>query len=400
MKDTIVIGAGLVLVLTLALFTRGYASSSNLTTVQKQTQGSAPKLSAEIHDAVKTKDLKRVKDLLKSQPSLANARDDSRMTPLMYAVKAHNVDMVKLLLKHKAEPTPDTRGPRGAHTTPLHIAADAGDAEIVKCLVDAGANVNATRLFGGGKPITLAAIKGHKQVGAILLAQKGIQVDVFSAAAFADLQIVKDHLDAHPDHVKAKAFGTTMLHCAAAAGRKDVVQLLVQRGADVNCMADWGMTPLYIAALNGRDKVVGILLVQNANVNSGDTFGRTALHRAAGEGHEKVVKKLLEQRADVDTPDASGMTPLHFATLGTQQDVAEILLLHGATVNRQDQSGKTPLHWACELGHAKVVELLLEKNANAGTQDKQGKTPLNYAEEKKNAPILKLLGRYTRKAEK
>src|SRR5436190_1806753 len=89
------------------------------------------------------------------------------------------------------------------------------------------------------------------------------------------------------------------LHWAGLNGHEAIVQMLLDRGADVAAKDQSGRTPLHRAAKNGHEAVVQMLVDRGADVAAKDQWGRTPLHRAAKNGHEAVVQMLVDRGADV-----------------------------------------------------------------------------------------------------
>jgi ankyrin repeat protein len=182
------------------------------------------------------------------------------------------------------------------------------------------------------------------------------------AAQKGDLEPLKTMIKQNPSLVLSKNENDmTLLHGAATLGLKNMAELLIAKGADVNAKTDPGAwTPLHWAAGNGHVDVVKVMLAGKAKVDAKNSFGSTPLHRAVGANHEEVVKILLAGKADVNARDASdGWTPLHHAVVNGRKDLAEFLLANQADVNVEANDGWTPLRWAEEKGHKDVAELLL-----------------------------------------
>jgi len=185
-----------------------------------------------------------------------------------------------------------------------------------------------------------------------------------------DLAKIKALLKENPKLVSSKDdFGYTLLYRAVGAGRKDIAELLLSKGADVNAKANNGMTPLHLLAAALRheyDKgVVELLLAKGADVNARDKDGKTPLHLAAEACHKDVAELLLANKAEVDAKDNTGKTPLHLlATAWSFQrhedykGVVELLLAKGADVNVRDKDGKTPMKMAEQRGNKDIAELL------------------------------------------
>jgi ankyrin repeat domain-containing protein 50 len=164
--------------------------------------------------------------------------------------------------------------------------------------------------------------------------------------------------------------GRTPLSWAAEKGHTEVVELLLQKGAELESEGDDGGTPLSWAAVNGHTEVVELLLQKGAEVESKDKDGWTPLSWAAEDGHTEVVELLLQKGAEVESKDKDGRTPLSWAAKEGHTEVVELLLQKGAELESKDDTyGWTPLSWAAESGHTEVVELLLQKGAKQVPQD-------------------------------
>ncbi len=165
--------------------------------------------------------------------------------------------------------------------------------------------------------------------------------------------------------VKAKNnYGATRLHEAAYKGHnKEVVEVLVEKGADVNAKTNYVWTPLHRAANNGHKEEVAFLVEKGADVNAQDEVGETPLHRAASWGHKEEVAFLVEKGADVNAKNNYGWTPLHLASSNGYKEMVAFLVEKGANVKAKTKDGDTPLHWATAKGYKEVVAYLISKGA-------------------------------------
>jgi hypothetical protein len=137
---------------------------------------------------------------------------------------------------------------------------------------------------------------------------------LMAAAENGNADSVKALISAGADvNAKDNDVGTA-LHYAAHKGHKDVAQLLLANKASVNAKGDRGMAPLHFAAREGDWKMAQLLLANGADVcaKCGDG-GWTPLHYAARNGQEDVAKLLLDCGADVSARNESGETPLDVA---------------------------------------------------------------------------------------
>ena len=116
------------------------------------------------------------------------------------------------------------------------------------------------------------------------------------------------------------------LNLASEKGHKEIVELLIQNGIDVN----------------QQDKI----------------FGRNALHWASWKNHKEIVEFLLEKGIDINRQNHAGSTALHCATKEGHKKICELLKERGIDINIKDDEGKTASNWASERDHKEIVELL------------------------------------------
>jgi ankyrin repeat protein len=169
---------------------------------------------------------------------------------------------------------------------------------------------------------------------------------------------------------------------SAQVGRSDVVEALLQAGADVNKADVKGCAPLSFAA---SAAIATMLIERGANVNAANQFGETALLTAADKGRADVVEALLQAGADVNKADEDGYAPLSFAASAS---IATMLIEHGADVNAANKLGRTALWHAVKGGRAADVEALLQAGVDVNKADKDGFSPLSVAASAQIATML------------
>jgi uncharacterized protein len=118
-------------------------------------------------------------------------------------------------------------------------------------------------------------------------------------------------------------------------------------------------TALGIATFAGNKEITELLIKNGANVNFQDAYGISPMHGAARTNKVDVIKLLIENKANVNLPTTGGKeTPLHYAAKYNNPDVVILLLDKGANKNAQDASGSTPLDAAKKENADKVIPLL------------------------------------------
>ncbi|MCD4786254.1 MAG: ankyrin repeat domain-containing protein [Candidatus Eremiobacteraeota bacterium] len=151
------------------------------------------------------------------------------------------------------------------------------------------------------------------------------------AIRLKNLASIKKIIDKNPGMVEVKGGdGRTVLSEAVSWNRKDVIELLISRGVDVNSATNSGWTPLHSAlSSNGRKDMAEFLISKGADVN-GELNGWTHLHRAVNRGDNDIVKFLLRSGASVNARNKDNHTPLYYAMKKGRKDIIKLLREHGA----------------------------------------------------------------------
>ncbi|KAJ7298032.1 hypothetical protein O6H91_Y020900 [Diphasiastrum complanatum] len=197
------------------------------------------------------------------------------------------------------------------------------------------------------------------------------------------------------------------LHLAASNSQFDVMNILLQQGANVNAISHIGQTPLMLACKAGSLACVQQLLEHGANVLSFDTsYSRTPLHYAAKGGHTECVKRLLIAAQTgtvndswyINVRDAKGTTPLHLAARRGHLAVLKVLLDNGALVSAIASTtgngpgrGSTPLHCAARKGSPECIQELIAWGSDRTHRNLTGHTAYKIAIKYKNMACAALL---------
>jgi ankyrin repeat protein len=194
--------------------------------------------------------------------------------------------------------------------------------------------------------------------------------------------------------------GLTALMHASRNGRKNVVRLLLNRGAHPHIRSRWGDNTALREAVKGRHKEIVKLLLDKRKRDASARFSMGyALIEAAKKGDNDMVELLLDNGADPNvegTPDSdsnyTSTTALIEASSEGHKDIVKLLLDKGADLNvEQSQSSATALFGASSRGHKDIVELLLDKGANPHIRHIWGATALEIAQRNGHKEIVQLI---------
>ncbi|PCD37250.1 hypothetical protein AU210_005753 [Fusarium oxysporum f. sp. radicis-cucumerinum] len=172
--------------------------------------------------------------------------------------------------------------------------------------------------------------------------------------------------------------GNTPLHLAAILGDVDIINKLLDYGADIRTSNEFGHIPLVLAVRHGR-KLAYKKLLELGTVNICGENRRTALIEAASVKNLALMETLIEDGAMVDLPDNTGQTALMEASKHGHAQIVKLLLEKKSDVDRQDHDRNTALMKACSGNHTDVIELLLGANAQLGIMNAMGQTALYNA---------------------
>ena len=287
-----------------------------------------------------------------------NKRDDRYhgygRTPLMYAAGEGRYDVVKCLIDHGA----DVSQKNFANRTLLHYASEGGNLKVVELILSTSKGAQIDEEDSGHRtPLMLAAGKGHSDV-LLCLIDHGVDVN------------------------KRDCNERTALHCASENGHLEVSELLVSKGAEIDVEDGDHCTPLMLAAKRGHYDVSEHLISQGADIHKKDGCDRTALHYASESGHLEIVELLLSKGSEIDREDKDHCTPLILAAERGHNDVSLNFINHDADIHKKDGRNRTALHHVSQRGQLNIVELLLSKGAEIDVEDVNHHTPLLLAAEK------------------
>ena len=264
--------------------------------------------------------------------------------PIIDAVMANDLLKLKELLVSPEEYLLDAVWSSGGYNA-LHAACREGQVEMVKCLVEAGADIFKRTLYTRDSALHIACDVSNVEIVRYLI-DKGAEVNAL------------------------KLHRSTPLRITCIRGNPVLVEMLIKEGADVDLAERTGRTPLITATEKGHAEVVRLLLEAGCNKDAGDCIGRTAVCHAAHHRHHEVLRYLIQYGADINTVDSRGVSPLHTPCRMGFYDIIQILLDAGCDPDIKCQMGGrngatyTPIWEAVQNGHLLAVKTLLDAGAN------------------------------------
>ena len=410
---------------------RGYADMERmLESKLERLHGVSPRGEA-IARAIRERDLPGVRALLDASPELLHAGDPRSNQAIHWAVMTRQLDLIDELLAR-------------------------------------GADINAARQ-DGARPIQLTNgdyhYRGWRDVpkdvtttpGEVLdhLRSRGAYVDICTAASIGDLERVRELLDDDPslanrvsEYVTYYIGSGAPLKNAAARGHLEVVELLLERGADPN-LPEEGIAPhghaLYSAVYNGHHEIARLLLehgafpsppvessadalsiaIKNSDAKMVEllcSYGSSrsvellayygdvqtaaavfaanpalandpvALENAASQGHEPFVRLMLRYQPDLASRVAVGVRSQAPQESVKSRELTELLFEHGMNPSRPDWLGITPLHQFARKGDVENARIFLDHGADLDARDEDIRsTPLGWAAKFGMRPMVELL---------
>ncbi|HPF99229.1 MAG TPA: ankyrin repeat domain-containing protein [Kiritimatiellia bacterium] len=377
----------------------------------------------------------KIAQLLLSKGASVAALDDRRRTPLHSAAGQGSVAAGEVLIAAGA----DVNAKDQDGITPLHAAAGLGSMDgyipaqqyakstgypdMVKLLLERGADPNVADSVGGATPLHFAAGAGNEQSVELLLAAKAYAgaadgdgfLPIHRAAETGSVAAVAAFVSIGFDADTPTKSGIRPLHLAAGGGHLALASFLLDRRANPNALAPYyragffdhyaqtAESPLQYAARNGHREMCELLLQRGADITQRDGSGANVLFDAmranVGETPDPaygLICFLVAKGADINCQrTGDGATPLLLAIDSKIRDrslnVVNFLLDQKVDVNLAYRNGVTPLHGAVSKGWDDVVERMLKMGADVSAVDGRYQTALHLAAAAGNDRIAEAL---------
>ncbi|KAK8073423.1 hypothetical protein PG994_004322 [Apiospora phragmitis] len=320
--------------------------------------------------------------LAENQPWTSEKAKAALRKALQKASSRHHINIIRLLLHYGAE----VNAGADDEFPPLYRAAQAGQRAVVEELLKHRPNLEARETRTSQTPLFAASVRGFHAIVSLLL-KAGARVDeqdrdertpllaMATNSNFKSMETASLLAD-HGANLEAKdQIGRTPLLWAATNWNYDFARILLEKGANVSAVNNRGRTALHLtvdssgngaksgdqASVNQRprEEMLQLLLQHGANANAASDGGWRPLHNAAQKGLASIVEILLKAGADVNATVSNGMTALHWAAFNGFEQVAQVIWsCPEADLDIKDTFGRAAWLYAAERGHDDLVEFL------------------------------------------
>ena len=348
--------------------------------------------------AIKRGDFEKFKLMWEKKPFDPNGKE-LQGHYIHYAVRSKDPRFLEFLIEKGADLNVEY-----AFESPLELAFSKGHLEHAKMLIEAGVNVNKRILIINRFPLYRfisdfvnkkgSSLKKSEEIDFIrLFIKKGVDVNAengIQGDVALNLAILKERLDivrvlVHEGKADLNKYASII---TAVYGRKDILEFLLDNGADINIRPRLKATALENAAKVGDRDMVDFLLSRGADATLRHR-GVTSLFYTLDP---VIAKTLISRGASVVSRGPTGETALHHAARSVDgYAMLKVLLDNGAHINSKNNNGYTALHYAAARGHLKNVKLLALKGADVLAENNKGETPLMLALRLENQEVANFL---------
>lgn len=343
--------------------------------------------------------------MLKAKIDNIDVVDKQGDTPLMYAIRASNIEAVHELLAAGA----DIGTTNLKRETPLRLAVEQADGKMVDLLLSFGADIN--QRCGKRNEIVLNIAVGGQLFNMIeLLVSHGADVNLpvsdgvrpIHLAATGDIKALRLLHAAGADLKACDDKSQNAAHYAAAADDLQILDYLDKHGVSVRQGSKLtkplldkkreipnGLTPLHIASARGHVDIIESLISKGANVEAKTAGERGVLAYAATSGNKQAIRFFNDYRISQNSQQRSDA----IVSLVQNDDVKELeRFANIETLTRcsLDKEQNTPLHYAALFGSLKCVTLLLDNGAEPGLRNTSGQSPVDLAVERGQLGVVSL----------
>lgn len=327
---------------------------------------------APIHLAAQNGHLQSINVLMEYGANV-NAETDDGWTAYDFAAIKGSRDFLEALLFFGAVPGPGDKDAKrwmpGIVSDPKDCAVD-GDISPPKnnadlrSLLDSVVDTSATLKERLHHKVSTASSQTSSEISESVISTLSSTCQSWSALHYLVMEdMYEEAVKYLDDGAKVNVMGPqnlTPLHLACQIGHSQMVDLLIERGADLNAVSEVSnQNALHFAVQRGHLSVTRQLLIAGAHINAMDANGNSCLHQAVLNDNITVVTMLLDSHADIEIKNREQRTPLHLAVTKDSLRITKLLVGRQADVSALDSNGCTPLLLAVQNGYSSVGVVLL-----------------------------------------
>ncbi|MFC2139986.1 ankyrin repeat domain-containing protein, partial [Bacteroidota bacterium] len=214
----------------------------------------------------------------------------------------------------------------------------------------------------------------------------------FKAAEKGNYEIVEILINNGADINAKTRFNTSAIHFAAFYNKVEIIKLLVEKGADFNLRNSQGIVPIFYAAMRGAIESVKCLIEHGADYKVKDDNKQNLLHAASANGNTELMKYLINKNLDLHSADIYNKTPLFYAAEKGLTEITDMYIENG-DIDYQTitTDGSTYLHAAAKGGLLKFVDKIIEDGVDINSANVYNYTPIDIAEMAGHQEIVDLL---------
>lgn len=306
-----------------------------------------------------------------------------------------NFDLVKKIINH---PKIDINKTDKREKTPLYYAINAGQAEIVKLLLEKNAKINFKEdiyeaVFRAGNT-GASSPEGTKVVHILLgyilsnnikINKEDLSESLCEASNLGGKKIVEMLLKIGADVNSRDESEIPAIYSAVIRNQEKILDILIKAGADVNIslskkLDQEGHSPIIYRATENLN-LFKKLFEAGANINiKSENYGLLLHALARNSGSEEIFKIILENDLNINIDEThDNCTALFYACKHNNLRLAELLIQHGANVNFATKNNITPLHCACSNLNLEMIKLLIQNKADVNFKSENDYSPLQLA---------------------
>ena len=295
------------------------------------------------------------------------------MNPLIQAIENNNPNQLKLLLDLGHDPNVDVFVD-GEVKNPLWVAYEKDDMECAEILISAGAYPNA---------ILENAVNSFNYEWCYFILENGADPN----------GIINDYTDEFHNPYR-QDLSETPLHYLSKKNKKELVELFLRYGADIDREIYKGKTPIFCAVISKSFDVVKCLIKNGCSLTITDKEGKGLLHHSARKDFVQAAELFISKGMDVNQRDKKGRTPLFDAVYSHALEVAMLFFSNKANPEIKDKKGRTAAFCLAEtnmIDETEMLDLLIKKGVELDLEDSNGRSLLGALVESGKSTLVEYL---------